>query len=292
MKAIIAALSAASLLLLGACGQTPMQSTTSQSAPSQQIVKVFILAGQSNMAGAANADELFPQQRKTPSNIRLWEGGQFRDLVWQKSFGPEVGFVDGLTKAGVTGPVVLVKLGPGGTHLYGDWEPTGTVKQVEGAPTRGLYAKLQGEIAAAQAALKNQGQTAQFCGMLWMQGERDARSKLMGEAYYANLRALIAQVRKDQAVPDMPVVIGRISPRKIVVDLGPAFQVQPYRQTVRDAQEKVARDDGRAAWVDTDDLPQFDNLHYDAAGQLMLGRRFARATLKLMGVSGWDKIVP
>ncbi|MCE5278228.1 MAG: sialate O-acetylesterase [Planctomycetaceae bacterium] len=255
----------------------------------QQTVKVFILAGQSNMGGAGNVAELFEQQRKIPPSIRLWEGGQFRELVWNKSFGPEVGFADGLLKAGVAGPVVLVKLGPGGTHLYGDWAPDG---KADANGRGGLYAKLMAEVAAATQAIEAQGKHARIAGMCWMQGERDARDKVMGESYRANLKAFVARLRKDTAVADMPVVIARISPRKIVVDLGPAFQVQPYRQAVREAQEKVARDDGRAAWIDADDLPQFDNLHYDAAGQLMLGRRFASAMLKLMGVSGWDKIVP
>jgi hypothetical protein len=45
---------------------------------------------------------------------------------------------------------------------------------------------------------------------------------------------------------------------------------------VRAAQQKVAEDDGNAAWFDTDDLKWSYYGHYGTQGQIDLGLRFAK----------------
>jgi hypothetical protein len=52
---------------------------------------------------------------------------------------------------------------------------------------------------------------------------------------------------------------------------------------VRAIQEKVAKEDPRAAWVDTDTLNGPNNdLHYSKEGFVELGRLFAEETIKLL----------
>jgi hypothetical protein len=72
----------------------------------------------------------------------------------------------------------------------------------------------------------------------------------------------------------MVVVIGRLSDH---------LKGDKHWDAVRAAQEKVATDGRRSAWVDTDDLngPQND-LHYTKAGYKELGNRFAAKALELL----------
>ncbi len=101
-----------------------------------------------------------------------------------------------------------------------------------------------------------------------MQGERDATAAVDAANYENNLRAFLAQIRSALRAPDLPVVIGRIyAPSK------------PFRTEVRSAQESVAATTSNVVLVDTDDLGLLDIIHYDAAAQIELGRRFAKALL-------------
>lgn len=116
------------------------------------------------------------------------------------------------------------------------------------------------------------GKTLGSITFVWMQGEADAKSG-MAAVYEESLRGLMKQLRDDLKRPDMSAVIGRLSDHKNGTagwDAG------------RAAQEKVAKEDARAAWVDTDDLngPKND-LHYNREGYLELGSRFATKSIEL-----------
>ena len=51
--------------------------------------------------------------------------------------------------------------------------------------------------------------------------------------------------------------------------------------TVRTSQVAVAESDGFSDWIDTDDISLLDDsLHFDAAGQLALGQRFAEQLIQ------------
>ena len=113
-----------------------------------------------------------------------------------------------------------------------------------------------------------------------MQGERDSTQAQMAAAYETHLRELITRVRALSAQPELPMIIGRITPRTLNPD-GRGFR-HAHREVVRAAQISVAESDRYAAWVDCDDLPQKpDHLHFVTAGGLALGRRFAQ---KLMSI--------
>lgn len=116
-----------------------------------------------------------------------------------------------------------------------------------------------------------------FC---WMQGERDSHEKLSA-AYRDALEQLIANLRRDLARPDMNFVIGRLS------DFGKPDN--PHWQAVRQAQVATAEADERGSWVDCDDLNdkekdggRRDDLHYTPAGYELLGRRYVRQAKALI----------
>lgn len=116
-----------------------------------------------------------------------------------------------------------------------------------------------------------------FC---WMQGERDARGGL-DAAYGEALQQLITNLRRDLKQPKMNVVVGRLSDFGKPSDAG--------WQAIRKVQVAVCEADPHGGWVDCDDLNNkprdgalFDDLHYTAPGYELLGRRFVRQARALV----------
>jgi lysophospholipase L1-like esterase len=239
------------------------------------MTHIYILAGQSNMAGAGRTAELPEPLRSCPPNVRLFEDGQPRALLWREKFGPEVGFSDELAAALPSEPTILLKLAQGGANLAYDWNPDGVSQSPEDTYRGPLYPRLLESLSLLAAHLKQQAEEPRVAGMLWMQGERDAVFDFMAAAYEANLRRFIGRVRSDTGEPDLPFIIAQICPR--MIDLQAGRFVHAHRRRVQVAQAAVARNDPHAAYVSTDDLPQSDNLHFNTAGQIELGRRLARA---------------
>jgi poly(3-hydroxybutyrate) depolymerase len=113
--------------------------------------------------------------------------------------------------------------------------------------------------------------------LLWMQGERDGqdawRKNHDGQWYEQQLYGLIGNLRRDLGVPEMKVVIARISD----------FSAYPQWQGIREAQMRVAQGDPHARRFDTDDLNGPKNeLHYVAGGTKILGERFAKYAVELI----------
>jgi len=111
-----------------------------------------------------------------------------------------------------------------------------------------LYDKL---IEKVQEAIK--GKTPDTVSFVWMQGERDAKG-CVSASYEASLRGLIRKVREDMKCDDVTVVIGRLSTH---------LMNDKHWEAIRAIQEKVATDDPRGAWVNTDGLNGPKNgVHY------------------------------
>lgn len=247
------------------------------------MTRVFLLAGQSNMEGAGAVSSRLPAsiRDRLPRDVQLFEDDDWRTLLWQDHFGPEVGFVRELAPVPAGDRLVLCKVARGGSNLHYDWHPeraTGGMGERYLGP---LYPKLIAAYTSVAAPLERSDERWECAGLLWMQGERDAVFETMARAYAVNLETLIAAVRADTGRERLPVVVGLVSPR--VYELAHERFQHRYRQVVRDCQRWVARTDPRVALVDTTDLPQCDNLHYDTPGQFEFGRRCARAWLSVAG---------
>jgi len=227
-----------------------------------QPLKVFVLAGQSNMVGArAVPDELSESLRGSQESALFFDGNAWVPLApgvsERKGFGPEISFAHSMSTA-LKEPVGIIKLSYGGTSLAERWNP---------ADSKSLYAELVKRVRAAR-----QTRRIEIIGMLWMQGERDSKDPVMAAAYAKNLADFIRHARQDFANADMPFVVGRVNPPE------PEF---PHVEQVRKAQEECAAT--HYAFIDCDTLPKgADNLHYDTKGLVMMGRRFASAMLKLL----------
>jgi hypothetical protein len=273
--------------LLFAVGATPAAAT-----------KVFLMGGQSNMAGVGG----FPNDTPAPgygadkplpapynviqTTVQFWNYGTpttnpfnsnglnnptvgtawvslQNGFGWEPvEFGPEVTFGYTLHKLLPNDQIYLVKLGVDGSDLANSWNPNGT-----GAN----YNLFKSRANAAIQNLTNDGESPAVVGMIWMQGEGDAQSTASANAYAANLRNLITHVRSDFHAPDMRFVIGRITTFYGEKSGGNA--------TVRAAEEAVGSEPNNA-WVNTDDLERAYDGHYGTQGQIDLGIRFANALVK------------
>jgi Carbohydrate esterase, sialic acid-specific acetylesterase len=219
----------------------------------EKPVRLFILSGQSNMAGMK----------------------------------PEVGFVPEATALFPDAEVAFIKVAKGGMPIrdwVAEWDEIAKKHGIDPVAARGkgkpsaqpFYQQI---IAQMKPLMEKHPQPASitFC---WMQGENDARHKL-DAAYADSMKQLVANLRRDLKRPDMNFVIGRIS------DFGKPDD--PSWQAVRKAQVSVAESDPHGAWVDCDDLNDkpkggktVNDLHYTAAGYKLLGQRYARQAKALV----------
>ena len=245
---------------------------------------VYLLAGQSNMDGRGAGADLKPSQRgpiegaiifyrNPPAASDGWQPLDvgfsippgYKGKIPSTKFGPEIGFALATLKAQPKTRLALIKGSKGGTSLAKDWQP-GT----KGQPgTQGpCYRNYLETLAAAKKALAARSDTYTIRGLLWHQGESDAGSN--AEVYEKQLIEFIARIRDDVSLPKLPVVIGE------VFDNG-------KRDAVRKAQRAVAEKVAGVAFVSADGTETWDKgTHFDAASQLLLGERFAKACRDLL----------
>jgi len=238
------------------------------------MTRIFILAGQSNMAGAGISTELPEWYLQTPEQVKLFEDGEYREFAYGKTFGPEIGFAHEIAQVYPDDTIILCKVACGGANLYYDWNPDGVSRGPEDVYRGPLYPKLLNTLKQIIDGLHERKIEPVVSGMLWMQGERDAVFDFMAETYEQNLQAFIACIRRDTSAAELPFIMGQICPRVINPETGEYNH--RWRRTVQAAQQQVAKTDRTVLLVPTDDIPQSDNLHFNTSGLLELGKRYAR----------------
>ena len=202
-------------------------------------IKVFFLAGQSNMDGRARAyhlsDEDLKRLKKAQENVTLYYNHQApvplqpttppthvqQKFDTKQIFGPELFFGIEMSEAYPDHDIILIKRSRGGMSLYGAWNPNWTEEKAktmneENAPK--LYSDF---IAYAHEVLKDYDPSEyELCGMLWVQGETDSGTKKFGtiaaDTYEANLKNLIQGVRSEFSSPELPFIIFQVGNEKVV----------------------------------------------------------------------------
>lgn len=176
--------------------------------------------------------------------------------------------------------IIVVKSAQSGQPIrrwYKKWENADGEAPANKDKVGDLYDQLMKKVNEA-----TKDETIATVTFVWMQGERDAREQ-HGTVYAQSMRGLIDQLAGDLKREHINFVIGRLS------DFDMANEKYKHWTMVRDAQVKVAEDDDRGAWVDTDDLNDKgtpDNikhdLHYTKEGYVTLGKRFADVAIDLV----------
>lgn len=240
-------------------------------------VKLFLLGGQSNMDGCGRGEELPGMFRSHPKNVVTWDNrkktwvGLTKDsmaIARRQQFGPEMAFAHRLAKTYPNHTIALSKTSAGGTKLHTQW-----------TPGKGMYQRFIRNFRNATAQLEEAGLEYEVAGMLWMQGESDSETVEMAEAYEANLKLLVADVRKQTGQDKLPIVMGRIS--------SSLLKKTPWNfdqaKTVQAAQEAVAAQDEHVYIINTDQLStRKDNTHFDTKAQLTLGGQMAGIMIRVL----------
>jgi len=243
-------------------------------------MKVFLLAGQSNLAGRASGAEAgaptgesairmddvcsFASDVMAPHRSKGWVPlgvSPAHEGIVGPHFGPEIGFGRGLVEAKPHEPWAFIKHGRGATNLAEDWHPEATTGKQ-------LYRDFIKQVRSALARLEATGESGEIEALIWCQGESDSTRCEWAEVYEQNLRRLFAATRADLNCATMPILL-------VLTGDGKADA-----ESVRQAQRNVASTDSRVTLVDADDLTLLDHVHYDAPSQLKLGHRLAGTYLR------------
>jgi hypothetical protein len=237
MKSLVI-LSILSAFFLFSC-DSETKNERSKEQDSAPKIKVFFLAGQSNMDGRARAykltDEDSARLKNAQKNVTLFYNHQKpvplqpfvasdflqKKFNAEKLFGPELFFGINMSEAYPEEQIILIKRSRGAMSLYGAWNPEWTIEKARMMKEDDDPKMYSDFIHYADSILKTMD-TSQYeiCGMLWVQGEADSNKKKHGtapaEAYENNLRKLISGVRKEFDVPHLPFIMLQVGNGKVV----------------------------------------------------------------------------
>ncbi len=180
-------------------------------------------------------------------------------------FGPEIGLARTLYAAEKK-PLAVVKTAFSGTGLRTDWNQLSTGD--DGACYRAMIAEIKLAMAAAGA----KGQALRPRALVWIQGESDANAQ-DAPHYEARLGAMIEALRKELSTPGMVALIG------VNTQFGNGRN--KFMPAIVAAQQHLCTHLPHSVYVSTDGSTYANEYHFDTAGTLDVGRRFARALLAL-----------
>lgn len=243
----------------------PKASSMPQAAP--VAMQLFLLAGQSNMAGRGEVAD----QDRTP-HARVWMFNQA--LQWVPAVepihfdkpiaavGPGRAFGVAIADANPDARIGLIPTAVGGSPIS-SWEPGALYKETGAYPWDDAIRRMKA--AAPQGELR---------AILWHQGESDG-TDAAAPLYEARLRSLIARFRAASGRADLPFIIGQLG----------RFDGKPWTngyQIVDAAHQRVAADTPNVAFVSSEGLHhKGDHLHFSADAARELGGRYARAYERL-----------
>ncbi len=215
--------------------------------------RVILLIGQSNMAGRAPLED---GDEKPIEGVLLLDG----DGKWIAASNPLNRFATDRKN------LSMQRIGPG-FGFAGQLaeqlkdEKIGLVVNARGGSSINLWKPGESLYDHTLARLKAAG-IQKVDAVIWHQGESDAQDP----EYLEKLVKLVSNLRRDIGTPEMPFVAGEV------------FKDVPVNERMRGLPLKVKR----TAVVSAKTLKVFDGVHFDRQSQLILGRRYAEALLKML----------
>jgi len=285
-------------------------------------VKVFVLAGQSNMQGHGHVEAHAERNGGRGSLAHLARDpgtaarfGQLldadgawvrRDDVWislrgareldgplapgfgarDDALGPELGFGHAVGDA-LDEPVLLVKVAWGGKSLAVDFRPPSA-----GGEVGPFYTQLvehvrdvlahAGELHPALAERE-----LELAGFAWHQGWNDRIDQAFNEAYEENLTAFIHDIRRELGVPDLPFAIAETGMSGPDESHPRALSLMAAQAAVAEREEfrgNVAFVATRAFWRPADQSPSAQGYHWNENAETywLIGEGLGRAMLQLV----------
>ena len=225
-------------------------------------VEVFLLAGQSNMEGAAHSEDYIPPPKDIADRIFIFDDSyslqRAREPISKSGIGPSVAFAAEylVNQNNDDLAVVLVNSARGGTNVK-QWSPS----SVDGE----LYTESVKRVLAAS-------HLGQVKGVLFFQGENDAEG-IDGDhpddwdQYFCKIAS---ELRADLGDSQLPIVFAQIG----------AGTSHNWLK-VKEAQSRVNL--SYASMIKTDDLPYGNGVHFTVPAYIEIGRRFGREMTELHG---------
>ena len=230
------------------------------------MLNVFLLMGQSNMAGRGLLSEV--KAIESP-NIQV-----FRNHQWEPAREPlhedrptagvglAMSFAETMIEKYPQAQIGLIPCAVGSSPLN---------KWLEGAE---LY--IRG-IAMAREGARN----ATIKGILWHQGENDSQNQEDAVSYLDRFAGMIAAMRRELDVFGVPVIVGELG--DYLKDKVNYDHFQIVNACLRKAGEVVPR----CGCASSKGLThKGDNLHFNASSLRQLGNRYAREYLRLAAQHG------
>lgn len=263
---------------------------TKQYGPAEgKKIKLFILSGQSNMAGAGISAELSQQLQRGNDKVLMFENGKWQPLrPLRHRFGPEIEFGRAMAKAWPNETIGIVKQAKGGTGILA-WSPAWTKEKADltGDGYKGnLWKALTDKVRRARESAD-----CEVKAFVWQQGGKDMRKLDTGKAYLENLKALIMGLRKETGIAKLPFILGSYRMGEIPDDLSGIDLVKlgakhgrPGAAYVLQAQFDIQKVAPPCKMVPLRNLERHPgDVHYNTNGQLELGGLFAKGYLALKG---------
>lgn len=236
--------------------------------PAKEQFHLFLLAGQSNMAGRGVIEEqdLVPH----PRVLMLSKAGQWVPAVAPIHFDKPIAGV-GLAKSFALevvkqNPEITIGLIPaacGGSSIN-SWVPGGYHGQTKSYPYDDAIKRTQNAL-----------EVGTLKAILWHQGESDSNPKVAPE-YKAKLLELMTRFEKVFHTPSLPFLIGQL-PQP------PQRPWNQHKKQVNQAQKEIGDELSQAAFISSNDLGcNPDQVHFNAAALREFGKRYADAYFKLI----------
>jgi Carbohydrate esterase, sialic acid-specific acetylesterase len=244
-----------------------LQKANGQPEVSKKKFHLYLLVGQSNMAGRGVIEK-----EDTTKHLRIWT--LTKDNQWVKAteplhfdkptmvgVGPGFAFAKAMAEADTNVVIGLIPCAVGGSPIS-VWEAT---KYYEPTKTYPFDEAIRRTIFAQQSGTLK--------GILWQQGESDSDS-IKAKIYGTALEKLVKNFRKALKIKKLPFVAGTIAPFYISTHL--------YAKEVNEAIEALPRKVKHTAFVSAEDLThKGDGVHLDSASARRLGKRYAKVFQKL-----------
>jgi hypothetical protein len=234
--------------------------------PGKENIWVFILAGQSNMAGRGKVEPI-----DTIPDCRIFTINKEGELILAKeplhfyepratgldcglSFGKEL-----LKQIPDSISVFIIPTAVGGSSIS-QWINDSTHRDV----TLMTNFKKKIEIGQKHGTIK---------GILWHQGESDASTQETIDVYNKQLQILFTLFRNAIGNSELPIMIG---------ELGSFSKTDDKWQAINSKIKEYIKSDPNSYLIKTTDLKdKGDRVHFDSEGQREIGRRFAERFIKI-----------
>ena len=227
----------------------------------KEKLDVYLLIGQSNMAGRAPYGKedagpidrcylLDDKDQWEPARNPLNRHSTIRKALKFQKMGPGYGFSKAMLEKNKGISIGLVVNARGGTSIE-EWK------------------KGSQYYNEALSRTKEAQKTGTLKGILWHQGESDSQ---MPNEYLEKLKNLISDLRRDLDMAELPFVAGQVFYHA---------EKKSHTKQLNDQIAKLPAEVPFTGCVSSDNLTTLDDTHFDSPGMKLLGQRYAEEMLRV-----------